>query len=175
METCFAKINSENFVDSVLVANQAFIQNLPNASDYVQTWLNANGDPAKLYNYAGIGFTYDASVSAFIPPNPGSGFTLDTTIYQWMPTATYQSTQTLNAAVKGLQEITFLATPEIFNQLTPQSKTNVTNYISEVTSIAANAQIAIANDQAYIPVLPSVPSVVAGEVSFMPPIKSKKK
>jgi hypothetical protein len=167
MENYFALINSSKFVDSVLVANQSVVDNLPTTMTYVQTWIDANGDPAKLYNYAGIGFTYDASVPAFIPPSPVSGFTLDTTIYQWIATDIYQSTQTLNAAIAGLQAVNFLTTPAVNNQLTPQSKTNVTTYIDEVSTIAANAQIAIANGQAYTPTMPPAPSVVTGGVSFI--------
>ena len=38
------------------------------------------------YNYAGIGYKYDETVDAFIPPNPECGhaeLTLNTTIYRW--------------------------------------------------------------------------------------------
>ena len=38
------------------------------------------------YNYAGIGYTYDADADAFISPNPNCGheeLTLNKTIYRW--------------------------------------------------------------------------------------------
>ena len=38
------------------------------------------------YNYAGIGYTYDANADAFIAPNPNCGhkeLTLNKTIYRW--------------------------------------------------------------------------------------------
>jgi hypothetical protein len=36
-------------------------------------------------NYAGIGYTYDASKDAFIPPQPWSSWTLNETTCQWEP------------------------------------------------------------------------------------------
>ena len=35
-------------------------------------------------NYAGIGFTYDATLDAFIPPKPSEDATLDETTFTWV-------------------------------------------------------------------------------------------
>ena len=35
-------------------------------------------------NYAGIGFTYDEDLDAFIPPKPSEDATLDTETYTWI-------------------------------------------------------------------------------------------
>ena len=35
------------------------------------------------YNYAGIGFTYDANRDAFIAPNPGDGFVFNEETLMW--------------------------------------------------------------------------------------------
>jgi hypothetical protein len=40
-----------------------------------------NGNMRK--NYAGIGFTYDESLDAFIPPKPSEGATLNPDTAQW--------------------------------------------------------------------------------------------
>jgi hypothetical protein len=36
-------------------------------------------------NYAGIGFTYDERLDAFLPPCPGEGWTLDEQTFSWVP------------------------------------------------------------------------------------------
>lgn len=36
------------------------------------------------YNYAGIGYTYDAMNDAFIPPRPSPDCVLDTTTFRWL-------------------------------------------------------------------------------------------
>jgi hypothetical protein len=37
--------------------------------------------------YAGIGYTYDELLDAFIPPRPGEGWTLDEATAMWVETA----------------------------------------------------------------------------------------
>ena len=43
-------------------------------------------DQSKAYrgNYAGIGFTYDEELDAFIPPKPTEDATLDETTFSWI-------------------------------------------------------------------------------------------
>lgn len=48
---------------------------------WVQTSYNAN----LRKNYAGIGFTYDVSRDAFVPPKPFDSWLLDEEICQWKP------------------------------------------------------------------------------------------
>ena len=50
---------------------------------WVQTSYNANGNPAKRYNYAGISYSYDAQRDAFIPPRPYPSWLLDDATCQW--------------------------------------------------------------------------------------------
>jgi hypothetical protein len=79
----FARINARGFVSQVIVAEQDFIDSLPDADSWVQTSYNTFGgvhyDPetrqpddgvALRKNYAGIGFKYDIDRDAFIPPQP---------------------------------------------------------------------------------------------------------
>jgi hypothetical protein len=48
-------------------------------------------------NYAGIGFTYDATRDAFIPPKPFDSWTLDETTCRWEPPTPYPSNGKLYA------------------------------------------------------------------------------
>ena len=90
----FAQLNEENLVTQVIVvANQdtadqdgveneaigiAFCTNLLGG-----TWKQTsyNGNIRK--NYAGIGFKYDATLDAFVPPQPYASWILDKTTAQW--------------------------------------------------------------------------------------------
>lgn len=40
-------------------------------------------------NYAGIGYTYDATQDAFIPPKPYASWVLNTTTFNWDPPIPY--------------------------------------------------------------------------------------
>ena len=90
----FAKINNENIVQTVIVAEQEFIDNQP--GEWVQTSYNTNGgvhyapnsnEPdsgiALRKNYAGIGYTYDKIKDAFIAPQPYPSWLLDDDTCQW--------------------------------------------------------------------------------------------
>jgi hypothetical protein len=90
----FAMINEENIVTQVIVvANQdtadkdgveneaigiEFCTNLLGGR-WVQT--SYNGNIRK--NYAGIGYKYDATLDAFIPPQPFASWTLNEETAQW--------------------------------------------------------------------------------------------
>jgi hypothetical protein len=90
----FAQLNEENLVTQVIVvANQdtadqdgveneaigiEFCTNLLGGK-WVQTSYNANIRK----NYAGIGYKYDATLDAFIPPQPFASWTLNNETAQW--------------------------------------------------------------------------------------------
>jgi hypothetical protein len=77
METLFAKVNAFGVVENVIVADQDFIDAQPDASSYVQTFADANGDPAKGYNYASIGGKFIAASKAFAAAQPYASWVLD--------------------------------------------------------------------------------------------------
>lgn len=84
----FAKVNN-GFVQQVIVAEQDYIDTLPDASSWIQTSYNTyggahknNGTPLRK-NYAGIGYTYDAQRDAFIPPKPFASWTLNESTCLW--------------------------------------------------------------------------------------------
>jgi hypothetical protein len=86
----FAKLGTGNIVKRVTVVSnnvatteQAgidFLNNLHNTRDvWVQTSYNANIRK----NFAGVGFKYDQTRDAFIPPKPFNSWTLDETTCRW--------------------------------------------------------------------------------------------
>ena len=107
----YAKIDSNNIVIQVIVANADFINTLPDKDSYIKTSYNTmggvhyepsdtqdfstpNSDQSKSLrkNYAGIGWTYDSTRDAFIPPKPPdinqvecASWVIDETICQWKP------------------------------------------------------------------------------------------
>tara|TARA_R100000808_G_C2141293_1_gene149076 strand:- start:197 stop:580 length:384 start_codon:yes stop_codon:yes gene_type:complete len=96
----FAKLDENNIVTEIIVvsndiatsesAGVTFINNLYSTSDtWKQTSYNTYGNEHKLggtpfrKNYAGIGFTYDASKNAFIAPKPFASWVLNNTTCLW--------------------------------------------------------------------------------------------
>lgn len=90
----FAQLNDENLVTQVIVvanedtADQDGVENEAIGIEFctnllggrwVQTSYNANIRK----NYAGIGYKYDATLDAFIPPQPFESWTLNEETAQW--------------------------------------------------------------------------------------------
>ena len=73
----WAELNANNKVIRVLVGDN----NDPNGDEGYQwlldnlggTWVKTSYNSTIRYNYAGIGFTYDADADAFIAPRPECG------------------------------------------------------------------------------------------------------
>ena len=102
----FAKLDENNLVLEVIVVadsdapteakGQTFLQNLyKNTITYKQTSYNTIAGEHKLggtafrKNYAGVGYTYDASKDAFIPPKPWNSWTLNEDTCQWEAPVAY--------------------------------------------------------------------------------------
>jgi hypothetical protein len=100
----FAKIDDQNVVIDVIVVNNETLNNLPfpeseavgiafltdwsgGYTNWKQTSYNANFRK----NYAGIGYTYDAVLDAFISPKPYPSWLLNTETCQWVPPTPYPS------------------------------------------------------------------------------------
>ena len=83
----FAKVEN-NIVTQVIVAEQDVIDSGLFGTGWVQTSYNTHagqhpeGRPLRK-NYAGIGFTYDSSRDAFIPPQPFPSWGLNETTCLW--------------------------------------------------------------------------------------------
>ena len=87
----FAKVNAKGIVEQVIVAEQDFIDALPDATSWVQTSYNTiggqhilGGTPLRK-NYAGVGYTYDHTKDAFIPQKPYASWTLNEDTCLWDP------------------------------------------------------------------------------------------
>ncbi len=83
----FARVIN-NIVVEVIVAEQDYIDGLPDHWAWVQTSYNTYGGkhpenrPLRK-NYAGIGFKYDKELDAFIPPQPYPSWKLNTDTCLW--------------------------------------------------------------------------------------------
>jgi len=102
----FAKVNTDNLVTNVIVAEQNFIDKYDDGEPgrWVKTSYNIRGgiyyDPEtmepvedqsvidddegrKRKNYAGIGDTYDEEREVFLPPKPFLSWILNETTWDW--------------------------------------------------------------------------------------------
>ena len=79
----FAKINENNIVTEVIVAEQDFINSgaVGDSFKWVQTSYNSNFRK----NYAGVGYIWEEAKDAFIAPQPFPSWTLDESTCQWEP------------------------------------------------------------------------------------------
>lgn len=92
----YAKV-VDGIVTKVIVAEADFFDTFVDDSpgEWIQTSYNThagvhvNGETPLRYNYAGVGYTYDATADAFIPPRNFPSWTLDTTKYIWEPPVEY--------------------------------------------------------------------------------------
>lgn len=88
--THFAKI-TDGIVTQVIVAEPEFFETFVDTSpgEWIQTSYNtqggvhtASGTPLRK-NYAGVGFTYDRTRDAFIPPKPFASWILNENTCLW--------------------------------------------------------------------------------------------
>lgn len=83
----FAQVKN-NIVQQVIVAEQDFINTLPDKEDWIQTSYNTyqnshpEGRPLR-GNYAGIGYHYDTTHDVFYEPQPYPSWVLNTSIWTW--------------------------------------------------------------------------------------------
>jgi hypothetical protein len=89
----FANIDDNNIVTQVIVAEQDFINSgaVGDPSKWIKTSYNTyagehgNGGTPLRKNYAGIGYIYDPSRDAFIPPKPYNSWILNEDTCIWEP------------------------------------------------------------------------------------------
>ena len=92
----FAKV-VDNIVTQVIVAEPEFFDTFVDSSpgEWIQTSYNTHGGvhldggtPLRK-NYAGVGFTYNKILDAFIPPQPYASWTLNEETCLWNPPTDY--------------------------------------------------------------------------------------
>jgi hypothetical protein len=76
--THFAEV-IDGIVTKVILAEQDFIDGLPNKEQWIQTSYNNNIRK----NYAGRGYSYDEVRDAFIPPKPFDSWILNEETCNW--------------------------------------------------------------------------------------------
>lgn len=92
----FAKV-TDGIVTQVIVAEPEFFATFVDSSpgEWIQTSYNthggvhATGGTPLRKNYAGIGYTYDRTRDAFIPPQPYPSWTLNETTCLWQAPVEY--------------------------------------------------------------------------------------
>jgi len=92
----FAKV-TDGIVTQVIVAEPEFFATFVDTSpgEWIQTSYNthggvhATGGTPLRKNYAGIGYTYDRTRDAFIPPQPYTSWTLNETTCLWQAPVAY--------------------------------------------------------------------------------------
>lgn len=99
----FAKLDSDNIVTQVItLSNEVLLDEYGNENeqigkDFIETilgpgtWVQTsyNGNIRK--NYAGVGYKYDSTRDAFIPPKPHDSWSLDEPSCLWIPPVDYPS------------------------------------------------------------------------------------
>ena len=91
----FAKVNN-NIVEQVIVAEPEFFDTFVDSTpgEWIQTSYNTRGGqhpegrPLRK-NFAGIGYTYDRTRDAFIPPQPYASWVLNEDTCLWEPPVPY--------------------------------------------------------------------------------------
>jgi len=83
----FAKIDSNNVVTEVIVAEQDFINSGAVGDSFL--WIQTSYNKNFRKNFAGKGFTYDKIRDAFIPPQPYPSWTLDEDTCLWEAPVAY--------------------------------------------------------------------------------------
>jgi hypothetical protein len=94
----YAKVKS-GIVEQVIVAKDSFFNSFVDSSpgQWIQTSYNthggvhSNGETPLRMNYAGIGYTYDRTRDAFIPPKPYPSWVLVEATCLWEPPTPYPS------------------------------------------------------------------------------------
>ena len=82
----FAKVKKGLVID-VMVADQDFIDNFIDTT--AGQWIETKEDGSIRKNYAGIGFSYDSTRDAFIPPQPYPSWILDESTCRWEAPVAY--------------------------------------------------------------------------------------
>lgn len=82
----FAKVE-KGIVTKVIVAENSFFNTF--VDDSAGNWIETSVTGHIRKNYAGIGFTYDQTRNAFIPPKPYASWTLVEATCQWEAPVAY--------------------------------------------------------------------------------------
>jgi hypothetical protein len=82
----FAKLNN-NTVTEIIVAEKDFINSGKVGDEFL--WMQTSYNSNFRKNYAGVGYTYDKTRDAFIPPKPYASWILVEDTCQWKAPSDY--------------------------------------------------------------------------------------
>jgi hypothetical protein len=87
----YAKIDANSVVEKVVVAPEVFTEEMKEKARtlFPGTWVETFKDGGLRKNYAGVGYTYDSTRDAFIPPTPYPSWILDEATCQWQAPIPY--------------------------------------------------------------------------------------
>jgi hypothetical protein len=106
MSKYWAKVNN-GLVENVIIAEVEFFDTF--VDDSPGTWLETKMDGSIRKNYAGIGFSYDSTRDAFIPPQPYPSWTLNESTCRWECPVAYPDDGNMyiwNETTKAWDEVT---------------------------------------------------------------------
>lgn len=92
----FAEIGLDNIVQQVIVVNNGElldengIEQEAKGCEFCRqllggTWIQTSYNNTLRKNFAGVGYTYNSTLDAFVPPQPYPSWTLDETTCHWQP------------------------------------------------------------------------------------------
>jgi hypothetical protein len=95
----FAQLENNIVINVIVVANEIIVdengnENEQKGIDFCSnllggTWIQTSYNGRIRKNYAGIGYKYDATLNAFIAPQPFASWTLNETTAQWKAPVDY--------------------------------------------------------------------------------------
>lgn len=97
----FAKLDSDNIVTQVVVVDNSVLEKADGTESELKgkqflnsllgtaTWKQTSYNGTIRKNYAGVGYKYDSTRDAFIPPKPFTSWTLNETTCQWEAPVAY--------------------------------------------------------------------------------------
>lgn len=115
----FAQLDANSVVTEVIVVNNDVVNNLPFPESepigvaFCQSlygadtvWKQTSYSASFRKNYAGIGYTYDAALDAFVPPQPNPQCILNIETAQWNCPPPNGKTYTWDEATQSWIEVT---------------------------------------------------------------------
>lgn len=99
----FAKLDSDNIVTQVVVVDNSVLVKADGTESELKgkqflnsvlgtaTWKQTSYNGTIRKNYAGVGYKYDSTRDAFIPPKPFTSWTLNETTCRWEAPVAYPS------------------------------------------------------------------------------------
>ena len=88
--THISLVDNENVLDNIGYENEVTgIAHLYSIHGRKDIWKQTSYNGTFRKNYAGVGYTYDATRDAFIPPQPFPSWTLNETTCQWESPVAY--------------------------------------------------------------------------------------